>query len=233
MTAKITLDYCCQIWSIVSVLDFNRMAGNTLADYLNRWTANIKDHPWPADQAAVRDYVRWAKHGRRADHKAAARPLAGFPFKGHINVLQTRLDFVPRHHLDAALWCLVELSRAGELRRMRECSKCGKWFYAKSTKSLFCSTNCKAAHWAAHQGRKRCALQNRKWRIQNFNLPNTRLRIQKLEELKGRGGSLAKPKADRLSELRKIQKKLERELSRLSKELGEDRRNHNAKNQKA
>lgn len=41
-----------------------------------------------------------------------------------------------------ALQALLDLSRAGYVSRLRRCSRCGKWFYAKVGHQAFCSTTC-------------------------------------------------------------------------------------------
>jgi hypothetical protein len=56
-----------------------------------------------------------------------------------------------------ALSCVVTLAQQGTLNRMRECLRCGKWYYARFRHQRFCSTKCQQAHywsspeWKAHR----------------------------------------------------------------------------------
>jgi hypothetical protein len=57
----------------------------------------------------------------------------------------------------AALQMILDLARAGYLNRLRRCSHCGGWLYAKFRHQHFCSTKCQQRHyttgedWKAHR----------------------------------------------------------------------------------
>ena len=52
---------------------------------------------------------------------------------------------------------ILNLARSGQIRRLRRCSNCGKWLYARFRHQEFCSTKCQQKHytqteeWKAHR----------------------------------------------------------------------------------
>lgn len=60
-------------------------------------------------------------------------------------------------HDGTALQMILDLARAGYLNRLRRCSACRRWLYAKFRHQNFCSTKCQQKHytqseeWKAHR----------------------------------------------------------------------------------
>jgi hypothetical protein len=58
---------------------------------------------------------------------------------------------------------IVDLGRAGYLNRLRRCSRCKKWLYAKFRHQRYCSTNCQQkdyAHSEEWRGKRRAYMRN-------------------------------------------------------------------------
>jgi hypothetical protein len=49
---------------------------------------------------------------------------------------------------------ILNLAGAGYLSRLRRCSNCGRWLYAKSRKQDFCSTKCQQKHYTQSESYK-------------------------------------------------------------------------------
>jgi hypothetical protein len=47
----------------------------------------------------------------------------------------------------AALQLILQLAAAGKLNRLRKCSECSQWMYAKFRHQVFCSTACQQRHY--------------------------------------------------------------------------------------
>jgi hypothetical protein len=66
---------------------------------------------------------------------------------------------VRRGDLQWGLLSLVKVCEEGDVGRIRRCSKCSKWFYARFRHKKFCSANCQQSHyrsseeWKAHRRR--------------------------------------------------------------------------------
>ena len=54
----------------------------------------------------------------------------------------------------APLDMIFDLARAGLLNRLRRCSHCRNWLYAKSKVQIFCSTKCQQRHFTATEAFK-------------------------------------------------------------------------------
>lgn len=49
---------------------------------------------------------------------------------------------------------IFDLARAGQLNRLRHCSHCQEWLYARSRHQIFCSTKCQQKHFTATEAFK-------------------------------------------------------------------------------
>jgi hypothetical protein len=194
-------------------LDLN--VGRALADYLNRHEAGGN----PDSEIAA--YVRWANGAKRGGLPSAVRGLFTRPFSGQVSRSTLGLEILGRAHADNALWSVSVLERSGSLERIRECPQCGKWFYAGNKKTRFSSPACRSAYFAAHSGKERAKLINRKWRIVNLHCPNVRKHVTKLEGLKR---PRTKSETVTLERGRSRLDALERELRQINLKLAKSKR---------
>jgi hypothetical protein len=164
-------------------LSLDLMAGQNLSNWLNR--ACRKTSPVRAEVEYMPAYIRWVNSRKDGDCPPVARLLFARQFTCHVSRVgagrKAYLELMGRSHLDNAAWFLVVLSRSGNLVRMRECPRCEQWFYAEKGKRKSCSDACRSAYFAAHKGKERAALHNRKWRIKNFHLDTVDKRIRDLQ----------------------------------------------------
>jgi ribosomal protein S27AE len=158
------------------------VSGVGLANWLN-----IRDSRIEPAQVAVAAYIRWFNSGRQGPLPPAARPLYLKPVRARLRHIRdgrsTWLDLAAFRNPDYGLLRLVEVSRARLVERLKECRRCGRWFFAAHLRREFCSDNCRGAFFAAHTGKEKAAWRNRAWRIREIHLPAVEGRIKNLRSL--------------------------------------------------
>jgi hypothetical protein len=196
------------------------VSGRDLADWLNSQDPEIKEA-----QRTIADYLRWLNSGRRGSFPHAERSLFIKPIRAKVSVpirVKVRplpgsagvLEIIPFGKTDHGWVKLAEVSRAGLLNRVRECPRCRRWFFAADLRKDYCGDNCRGAFFAAHAGKEKAALRNRKWRIENIYLPVAEERIKKLGLL-----TPTKSVAARLERARNRYRALEEEYIDLKEKL--------------
>ena len=192
-------------------LQFMSVVG--LAAWLNSRESGIK-----TAQVAVASYIRWFKSGRQGPLPPAARPLYLKPLRARLRHIRdgrrTWLDLAAFRNPDYGLLRLVEVSRAGLVERLKECRRCGRWFFAGHLRRIHCSDNCRGAFFAAHAGKERAAWRNRAWRIGEIYLPAVEGRIENVASL-----TCTKSVAARLDRAQRRYQELQNELQNLKAKL--------------
>ena len=73
-----------------------------------------------------------------------------------------------------AILAIVELSKLGAITRVRSCSHCGKWLFARFRHQKFCNTSCQQAHyWKSEVGKAQRREYMRRYRRVK-TLPNVK-----------------------------------------------------------
>jgi hypothetical protein len=189
------------------------VSGVGLAAWLNRRESGIK-----TAQVAVAAYIRWFNLGRQGSPPPAARPLYLKPLRARLRHIRdgrsTWLDLAAFRNSDYGLLRLVEVSRARLVERLKECRRCGRWFFAAHLRREFCSDNCRGAFFAAHTGKEKAAWRNRVWRIREIHLPAVEGRINNLHLF-----PCTKSVAARLDRAQRRYQELQTELQNLTAKL--------------
>jgi hypothetical protein len=161
---------------------------------------------------AQQDLVRQAL--RPAIHKAKALFLVGRlprPADTSLRIAVTLARLASDSKAYAAGQAIVDLYLANELRRLRSCARCMRWFVAAQRKRRYCSNSCRSVRWQSVGGRRTHYLSYRKWWLTKIGLLNVKGKLRSLPK----GRSLTRAEQARKERYLEKEARYQRELAQV------------------